>query len=959
MQCDTPRIVSDSAQSFITDKPRLIALAFGIGTGLVAMLFHGLITSGLLGLPPANWHLLTVLFLALLAGFGTAWVSRSRLQGVAGRLGIRTALYCALAAGAALDLIATLNALGAATAGSESVLKTRMWLVLAVSLAAILPAVLCGFVGGLLGSQFRMAKSPEEPSSDDPKAIPWIRWATLGVMSASLLGLLAPLVFLGRSPKVNPPAITVSHNVPPPFQYEPPPGIESAKIGEIQPDITKVIEGIESDSPVSLSADGRLLAYCDTSSGSPAIGIYDLNHFQKITSIQVPAFPQEPPAWSPDQKSLACTIGSGSDRQIWVLRVADAKSISLPLPPGRDTPGGDLFWWQQHELVFFPTDEAPLVFDLAKLVLKPIDESPYFTKLDAAAKRQWLEGPRTSLPSQKGWKLDVRTVIRSVTPPPRRKPETDWELFGDSICAMSHPDLPVSFGFDSLVVNDGSKLLCAADGSKLIRLGNGQAEVTFMKKAAAPALHFEVSMPQADDAIKEAEWKQHVSDGELCVLVCAPLINPLNHQVVGPDYQQVRGIAQLVEWKGRNAIFVMQTYSRPIQSTDIATTLHAWADGHKTIWKETAINDWWKSIQPLARALPEKLADLYMPTLLALNASASPLVVVKAPERHRPAPKTQAPAAALIPSPLSQSPFSMLGSGGAANSALSPQGTPSVSAPSPATPVSPHPLTEVEVKEFISAHHTKASQGDVAGMVADYDQIVDFLDKGKISKDVILAEETAHRQKWIKGSEKILGQVLAFSDAGLWRAIYTIEFYNENAAGDWHRGQADLTVTMASNIGRLMIISQKAKVHDMVDSKTMGKPSAANTTGQSNVSITVPKPCYVCVTKAGDYAGLEFIDQISFVNGITWHRTYREVSGNGKVVNTCRAIYEGNGGVSADRRSSSIYVGSQGWARNLGTPEFVRACEKSAASLVGVQFHFQFNSEGMVEDHGLVFHLHK
>ena len=158
---------------------------------------------------------------------------------------------------------------------------------------------------------------------------------------------------------------------------------------------------------------------------------------------------------------------------------------------------------------------------------------------------------------------------------------------------------------------------------------------------------------------------------------------------------------------------------------------------------------------------------------------------------------------------------------------------------------------------------------------------------------------------------------------------------------------------------RLMIISQKAKVHDMVDSKTMGKPSAANTTGQSNVSITVPKPCYVCVTKAGDYAGLEFIDQISFVNGITWHRTYRELSGNGKVVNTCRAIYEGNGGVSADRRSSSIYVGSQGWERSLGTPEFVRACEKSAASLVGVQFHFQFNSEGMVEDHGLVFHLHK
>jgi hypothetical protein len=941
--------MSDSA---LTDKARLTALAVGTAKGLLALFFHGLIHGGLLDLSSAKWQLLTVLFLALLAGFGTARITRSRLEGIAGRLGIRAGLCCALAAGAAINLIATLNALSAGTAALESALKARMWLALVVSLAAILPAVLCGFVGGLFGSHLKTAKSAADLPSNEPKQISWLRWATLGVMSASLLGLLAPLVFLGRSPKVDPPAITVSHNAPPPFQYEPPPGIESAKIGEIQPDITKVIEGIKSDSPVSLSADGRLLAYCDTSSGSLAIGVYDLNHFQKIASIQLPAYPQEPLVWSPDQKSLACTIGNGSDRQIWILRVADAKSIALPRPPGRDTPGGELFWWQQHELVFFPTDEAPLVFDLAKLVLKPIDESPFFTQLDASAKRQWLEGPRTSLPSQKAWKLDVRTVIRSVTPPPRRRPETDWELFGDSICAMSHPDLPLSYGFDSLVVNDGSKLLCAADGSKLIRLGNGQAEVTFMKKAEAPALHFEVSMPLADDAIKVTAWKQHVADGELCVLVCAPLINPLNHQVVGPDYQQVRGIAQLVEWKGRNAIFVMQTYSRPILSTDIATTLHAWVDGHKTIWKESAINDWWKAIQPLARALPEKLADLYMPTLLALNADSSPLVVVKAPERHRPAPKTQAPTAALIPSPLSQSPFSMLGSG--SNSNLFPQGNPSVPAIS-----EPARVTEAAVKEFIAAHHTKASQGDVSGMVADYDQIVDFLDKGKISKDMILAEETAHRQKWIKSSEKILGQVLAFSDAGLWRAIYTIEFYNENAAGDWHRGQADLTVTMASNIGRLMIIAQKAKVHDMVDSKTMGKPSAANTTGQRNVSITVPKPCYVCVTKAGDYAGLEFIDQISFVNGITWHRTYRELSGNGKVVNTCRAIYEGNGGVSADRRSSSIYVGSQGWARSLGTPEFVRACEKSAASLVGVQFHFQFNSEGIVEDHGLVFHLHK
>ena len=864
-----------------------------------------------------------------------------------------------------MNLIATLNALGAGTAGLESVLKTRMWLVLAVSLAAILPAVLCGFVGGLFGSRLRMAESPEQPLSDDQKEIPWMRWTTFGVLIASLLGLLAPLLFVGRAAKVDLPAITESDNTARLFHYETPPGIKSAKIGEIQPAITKMIEGVRQDSPMSLSADGSLLAYGDTASSGPAIGVYDLNRFQKIASIKVPAYPLESLAWSPDQKSLACTIGDGSDRRVWILRVADASSISLPRPPGRDTPGGELFWWQEQELAFFPTDEPPLVFDLEKLLLKPLDDSLFFAKLDAVAKRQWLEGPRTHLPSQKGWKLDVRTVIRSVTPPPRRKPETDWELFGDSICAMSHPDLPFSFGFDSLVVNEGTKVLCAQDGSKLIRLSKGRAEVVFMKMAAAPALHFEVAMPLADDAIKEEAWKQHVADGELCVLVCAPLINPLNHQVVGPDYRQVRGIAQLVEWKGRNAVFVLQTYGRPIQPTDIATTLHAWDEGHKTIWNETTINDWWTTIKPVSRELPDKLADLYMPALLAFNSDASPFVVVKATERPRPVPTTQT--SALPTSPHSQTPFSTLGSFSEAGSTLGSfqptdalRGRLSDSAPAPS---SPPRVTEIEVKEFVLNHHRKASQGDVPGMIDDYDQTVDFLDKGRIPAVSIESEEKEHRQKWPKSSEQVIGFISVAGHSDVWTATYTLEFYNENAAGDWHKGRANLSVSMRVEGGELRITSQRAKVYDLTDSKQKPKSSvsaAATPQQPKGVAISVPKPCFVSTTQAKDARQIEFTDQISFVNGITWHRTYRELSPDGKVLNTCRAIYDGSGGVSQDRRSARIYVGSQEWDQTIKGGTFTGVCQWSAESMVGKAFNFQFTQTGMIESGlGIAFRLQK
>lgn len=805
----------------LNDRHRLVALSAGAVAGLLIICFNGLIARGMMDVSSAKLQLMAILLLALLSGIGAAlaarrhFKSRSLATAVGARLGVRAGLTSAVVAGAVLALFATSDASSAPTSELERAMRSRMWIVFAVNLSALLPSVLCGFAGGLIGGRTAASRSSENAEQGSKVEIPWLRWATLAVMASSSLGLLAPLSFLGRRPRVDAPLIAKPEKAEQPFNYSPPPDIASAKIGEIQPSITKVIEGIAADVPVTLSADGSLLAYGDTSSGSPAIGVYDLNRFKKITTIKVPAYPQDSLAWSPDQRSLACTIGSNSGRRIWILGIASGSSISLPRPPGRDTPGGKSVWWQAHELAFFPTDEPPLVFDLEKLLLKSINDSGFFSKLGGDAKRQWQEGPRVSLPVQKNWKLDIRTVIRSATPPPRRSPEKEWELFGESICAMSHPDLPVAFGFDSLEVDASTKVLCTADGSKLIRIRNGSAEVTFMKKVHAPALHFEVVMPSADEVIEEYKWKRHVTDGELCVLVCAPLINPLNHQVVGPDYQQVRGIAQLVEWKDRRAVFVMQTYGRPMLATDIATTLHAWSDGHKTTWDAADVKDWWSAVTPVARELPKTLPDLYMPALLAFDAAESPFAVVKAAERHRPVPQTPAQSTALIPSPLSQSPFSMLGSASAANSALFSQGSPSVTAPSP---VSRH-LTDTDVKDFITAHHDKAAQGKITELVADYDQTVDFLDKGRLSRDAIQAEEIAGRQKWPRATEKILGTVAVSKDGGLWTATYTIEFHNENTVGEWLRGKADLTVTMTSNMGSLIIISQKAKVHGVTGSK--------------------------------------------------------------------------------------------------------------------------------------------
>lgn len=408
-------------------------------------------------------------------------------------------------------------------------------------------------------------------------------------------------------------------------------------------------------------------------------------------------------------------------------------------------------------------------------------------------------------------------------------------------------------------------------------------------------------------------------------MICAPLKNPLNQAVVGPDYQQIRALARLHEWKGRRAVFIVPTYDGSIQPDDVASTLHSWYSGKISEWKAPGTQNWWAPIQFISSPLPDKLPELELPQLLSFEQESSSLRVTKAVSRPRPKPASTAPELPTIP---------------------------------------PVVMTEQDVQNFLKEHHAKASRGDVAGMMEDYDPIVDFLDKGRIIQNTIETEERAHRHKWPKGSEQVVGTIQVSGQPGGWSAAYTMEFYNENAAGEWHKGRADLIMNLKAEGRKLSIISQRAKIYDVTKSQPSAPktPAATLTKGQASKGgpITVPRPCFVTVTRARDLPQIEFTDQISFVNGIVWHRTYRELSPEGKVLRICRAIYTGNGGVAPDRSSARIYVGAQEWDQVLGGGTFTGVCSRSAASLVGKAFEFQFVTGGMVESQlGMVFQLQK
>ncbi|MEZ5387547.1 MAG: hypothetical protein R3F13_18710 [Prosthecobacter sp.] len=400
-------------------------------------------------------------------------------------------------------------------------------------------------------------------------------------------------------------------------------------MGEIQPDFAKVIPNVNGACPFAMSPDGVMIAYGDASRSRTAVGVYDLHGFTKATSIPVPALPTGHLVWSPDQKSIACTIGDGSSRRIWILKVAAGSAIELPRPPGRDVPGGELHWWHPHELAFFPIDEPPQSFDLQTLTLAPLEQSPEFQKLDDASRRRWLHGPRAEWPEQVGWKLALRPVIQSAVSPPRRSPDTPWQLSGKTLCALAHPALPLAYGLPSFAVSEGGRIACSPDGSKLAHPVNGGIEILYMKRTPAPAFMLEVTMPFPVDEIDNNEWNSQVTSESLCVFLCSPLSNPLNGAVVGPDYDHVHGLAQLVEWKGRNAVFVVQTFAGSIQVNDIATTLHHWEAGRMNEWHPLASRSWWSTIRASAKTVPMKLAEVGIPLPLELVPQTGSLLVMK------------------------------------------------------------------------------------------------------------------------------------------------------------------------------------------------------------------------------------------------------------------------------------------------------------------------------------------
>jgi hypothetical protein len=118
---------------------------------------------------------------------------REHASGVGTRIGMRAGIWAVLVGGSVLFLMATPASYSATLAALDGFHRGQIWLLLAVSLAFVLPRVLFGFLGGVMDAG-AIAKKLLIQKSDQPSIpLPKLKWLVGSIAAAVVIAFAAPI----------------------------------------------------------------------------------------------------------------------------------------------------------------------------------------------------------------------------------------------------------------------------------------------------------------------------------------------------------------------------------------------------------------------------------------------------------------------------------------------------------------------------------------------------------------------------------------------------------------------------------------------------------------------------------------------------------------------------------------------------------------------------------------------
>lgn len=499
---------------------------------------------------------------------------------------------------------------------------------------------------------------------------------------------------------------------PPPWRYEAPANFADARPSQLK--VQREVSLGRFDSPLRylFLDDNRRLAFVRPDSSIISV---ELNAPDTRVVFPVPESPERF-ALSRDFKKVFCIGNRGG---LFVTTVDGA--VRLPIPSA--VPAGTIVWDSETQ-VFIGSQRL----DLETLRLLPSQET-------------------TSSPPLFHPNIRLRQTNRIMS-------AEEQSLRGERLFFFRDEKRDYS-GVASF---HGESPFLSTDATKLFFVRDGELFVRYLETGSSREMKFTATMPEAPPAaISDA-----LNARALVVMLCPPIINPLNRKTVGADLSRIKALIGIESWTGTTAtMWLKEDYGEIPDASDVVAFIGKIENGRIVPLPQFA--DWWSPILDVKSGdAPERIAP----------------VVPKEPPKLEPSPPVY-----IRENPPKQN----------------------------ETPL--HISLVNALRDFIREHHAKSSRNDVEGLMASYAERVEHFDKGVVSREVIRAEETEYHGPGVKTSE-VLAEEPKLSALGndRYAAKYTIRFDRSNSVNrKWSRGFADIELTIAmTNMGP-RIVRQNAK----------------------------------------------------------------------------------------------------------------------------------------------------
>lgn len=707
-----------------------------------------------------------------------------RAPGLAARSGARIGAITVIIGGGATMVAATFHALGFVVDASAA---TSPWLIsISVTLSA-LPTIFCASFAAYLIARIRNPRtSPRLPISDDqsiPKSptrglLPYfVIFGILSFLSPITVHLIpepSKVVETAPPPKPDPSPIAPAPVITPPppvFAYERPPDFE--KVSPIRRQIVerKYLHDVLENRPMAISPNGRLFAYYSDSNAT-SIRVIDLNTCEPtVTFPNIPYSSRM--AWSPDSKKLIC-ISDNSNPPITIHNLTSQDKTLLPIPKKDRVPRGQPFWWSTREVAFFDNRTPGGWLNLDSLQVKKMESSLKWHSLPKLNDDSLKNFPDPILPHSEQFEMTVVPQIKAYTNPHFLQPQ--WTTQSSLYLGLVDPSLSSQRIFTEIDLTPGDHIGSAPDGSIFIRVRNQTATIYYFGLNDKTPKIISLSKPNLpDETTLPLSLERHLEEKSLCVFVCAPLINPLTQQVVGPDRDRVKGIARFMSWTNDQAKFWLAEEYSPISEGDILADPHVWIKGKPEAVNISPDENWWATVPSQDDApdlttistrmldrkfTPEFRESFGLPSLSRVTYSEPPKPIVA----------------------------------------------------SPPVPITSADSLEETIRTFIHDHHVHASRRNLYAFVDDYSDSADLYSHGVVDRTFIRKDQQEFYQSYTKVTETVIGEIeIEEAEPRRYEAIYKLEMELTDQSNKVSKKQVFLTLLIDLTSGKPQIIRERTQ----------------------------------------------------------------------------------------------------------------------------------------------------